>query len=149
MINWSEQYFQKFNKSFFFPIKQQRTTKPIISESSNRGERYRFAEEGRNQFYLKIEDGYEQGCQIVLGATYQNWETYTKNTTKYSSIGDLNQMAITYTKLPYVQMPKFSIASRSEIYEYWDFWYENIPSGNPGYETRYLFTQFRDKILLW
>jgi hypothetical protein len=25
-----------------------------------------------------------QGCQIFHGAIYQNWEKYTKNTTKYS-----------------------------------------------------------------
>jgi hypothetical protein len=26
----------------------------------------------------------EQGCQIFIGATYQNWEKYTKKTTKLS-----------------------------------------------------------------
>jgi hypothetical protein len=28
--------------------------------------------------------GLNQGCQIFLGATHQNWEKYTKKTSKYS-----------------------------------------------------------------
>jgi hypothetical protein len=35
----------------------------------------------------------------------------------------------------YVQI--FSFASPSKKYPNWDFWYENIPSGNPDYKLRY------------
>jgi hypothetical protein len=34
------------------------------------------------------------------------------------------------TKWPY-NMPTFSISRHSRIYPNWDFWFENIPSGNP------------------
>jgi hypothetical protein len=29
-------------------------------------------------------------------------------------------------------IPTSSIVRPSKIYPYWDFWYENKPSGNPG-----------------
>jgi hypothetical protein len=35
----------------------------------------------------------------------------------------MNQMAI--------QLPTYSIARPSKIYPRWNFWFENMPSGNP------------------
>jgi hypothetical protein len=40
-------------------------------------------------------------------------------------------MATKYTKWPY-NIPTFSILRPSKIYPNRDFWFENIPSGNPG-----------------
>jgi hypothetical protein len=42
------------------------------------------------------------------------------------------QMAVKYTKRPQ-NIPTSSIARPSKIYPDWDFWFENIPSGNPDY----------------
>jgi hypothetical protein len=39
------------------------------------------------------------------------------------------------TALQYQNMPKFSIPSPSNMYQKWDFWSANKPSGNPGFET--------------
>jgi hypothetical protein len=46
-------------------------------------------------------------------------------TTKYAY-----QMAIIYSKWV-KNIPTNSITRPSKIYPNWDFWYENIPSGNP------------------
>jgi hypothetical protein len=75
---------------------------------------------------------WDQGCQILLGTTCQNggkiYQMTTKCTTKC-------------TKWPYnvpfgrkidnmvIKIPS-SIARPSKIYPNWDFWFENIPSGN-------------------
>jgi hypothetical protein len=40
------------------------------------------------------------------------------------------QMTVKYSKRP--KLLTFSIARPSKIYPNWDFWVENIPSGNPG-----------------
>jgi hypothetical protein len=67
----------------------------------------------------------EQGCQIYLGPTFQNGQ----NIRNYRKI---YQMA--------VNIPTLSITRPSKIYPNWDFWFENIPSGNPVLErTRNLF----------
>jgi hypothetical protein len=55
-----------------------------------------------------------QGCQISLGIAYQNKPIDYK----------IYQMTI--------NIPEFSLPMHSKIYPNWDFWYENIPSGNPG-----------------
>jgi hypothetical protein len=55
----------------------------------------------------------DQGCQIFLGATYQ----YGKK----------------YTKRPH-NIPTLSVAGPSKICPKCDFWFENIPSGNPVHE---------------
>jgi hypothetical protein len=52
-------------------------------------------------------------------------------------------MAIKYTNrlknAKLVQnIPTFSIPSSSKIFSKWDFWYENIPSGNADYEYKFL-----------
>jgi hypothetical protein len=36
-----------------------------------------------------------------------------------------------YSKFPW-NIPTFSIPRSSKIYPNWDFWFENMPSGNPG-----------------
>jgi hypothetical protein len=35
----------------------------------------------------------------------------------------------------YVGIPTFSILRPSKIYPNWDFWFENIPSGNPAFDV--------------
>jgi hypothetical protein len=42
-----------------------------------------------------------------------------------------HQMLIIYSKWPQ-NTPTFSIPRPSKIYPNWDFWFEKIPSGNPG-----------------
>jgi hypothetical protein len=61
----------------------------------------------------------DQGCQIFLGTTYQNG----KNIPNYHNI---YQMAVKCKNIP-----TSSIARPSKIYPNLDFWFENIPSGNP------------------
>jgi hypothetical protein len=39
-------------------------------------------------------------------------------------------MTTKYTKWP-LNIPTFAFPRFSKIYPNWDFWYENIPSGNP------------------
>jgi hypothetical protein len=63
----------------------------------------------------------DQGCQIFIGATNQ----IGKNIPKY-------RMALKYTTIaiqipPRRNTPHFSVP----MYQSWQFWYENIPSGNP------------------
>jgi hypothetical protein len=31
-----------------------------------------------------------------------------------------------------IKIPTYPIAKHCKIYKNWDFWFENIPSGNPG-----------------
>jgi hypothetical protein len=50
-------------------------------------------------------------------------------------------MAIKYTKcrkidLTAIKIPTSFIARLSKIYPNWDFWFENIPSGNPAYRRK-------------
>jgi hypothetical protein len=40
-------------------------------------------------------------------------------------------MAIKCTKWSY-NLPTYSILRPSKIYQNWDFWFENVPFGNPG-----------------
>jgi hypothetical protein len=82
--------------------------------------------------YLKNSfGGTDQGCQIFLVTTNQKGRKYIKIAIQY-------QMAIKYahqngnkdTKLPLNTYTK--ILYPFKIYQNWPFWYENIPSGNPG-----------------
>jgi hypothetical protein len=36
----------------------------------------------------------------------------------------------------YLHIPTSSVARPSKIYPNWDFWFENIPSGNPDIEPK-------------
>jgi hypothetical protein len=75
----------------------------------------------------------DQGCQILLGTIYQNGEKYTKLPLNYQIATKLPnglnifQMVIKYTNLFHSKalqnLPKL------------DFWFENIPSGNPDVDT--------------
>jgi hypothetical protein len=47
--------------------------------------------------------------------------------------GKTYQMAIKYTKW-LENLPTSSIARPSKIYPNWNFWFENMPSGNPDVE---------------
>jgi hypothetical protein len=68
---------------------------------------------------------FSQGCQIFLGTTYQNGKNIPNNQIIY-------QMAEIQTKWS-ENIPTSSIASPSKIYSNKDFWFENMPSGNPGF----------------
>jgi hypothetical protein len=41
-------------------------------------------------------------------------------------------MAIKQAKWSYLKYANTSIARSTKIYPNWDFWFENIPSGNPA-----------------
>jgi hypothetical protein len=74
--------------------------------------------------------GFDQGCQIFLGPKYQNGGKYTKlpqNIPSGLNGRKIDQMVIKYTKI----FP-------SKIYPNWDFWFENKPSGNPGFDPAVL-----------
>jgi hypothetical protein len=69
-----------------------------------------------------------QACQIFLDTICQNGGKCTK-------LPEDDPMAMTYSpwaKKHFQKFPKFSIPSPSKMYPNWDFWFENIPSGNPG-----------------
>jgi hypothetical protein len=73
-----------------------------------------------------------QGCQIFLGTKYQNREKY-QITTKDT------KMSIKYTEYPLkrpnvhkIYLPYIFHSKPSKIYPNLDFWFENIPSGNPA-----------------
>jgi hypothetical protein len=56
--------------------------------------------------------GLEQGCQIFLGATYQNKEKYTKTGGNIQNGHTVYQMAVKLTKWP-LNIPTSSIATPS------------------------------------
>jgi hypothetical protein len=58
---------------------------------------------------------------------------YYKLPLKLPNAHKMYQMAI-YSKWPYIT-PTFPIPRLSKIYPNWDFWFENVPSGNPGVEV--------------
>jgi hypothetical protein len=68
-----------------------------------------------------------QGCQIFVGATYQSGEKYTKITLKHTK---WPQNIPNGCKKP--ELPTSSIARPSKIPPTWDFWFKNMPSGNPA-----------------
>jgi hypothetical protein len=54
----------------------------------------------------------------------------------YRNDHKMYQASIKYTKGRYIdlvakKLRKFFVARHSKIYPNWDFWFENIPSGNP------------------
>jgi hypothetical protein len=51
-------------------------------------------------------------------------------------------MSVKYTQKP-LHIPTSSIASPSKIYPNYDFWLENMPSGNPGMASNVRFQFFR------
>jgi hypothetical protein len=65
----------------------------------------------KNDSTYKITLALPQGCQIFLGANIEN-------------IPNGNKIYQMYRHLQLQDPPKF--------YPNWDFWFENIPSGNPA-----------------
>jgi hypothetical protein len=70
-------------------------------------------------------------ARFFFGAAYQNMKNIPNNCKLYQMANiyipngrKIHQMALKYTT--------FSIARPSKIYPNWDFWFENMPSGNPG-----------------
>jgi hypothetical protein len=72
----------------------------------------------------------KQGCQIFRGATYQNGEKYTKTGETIPKGHKIYQITGKLTKWPLNILTSF-IGRSSKIYPNRDFWFENIPSGNP------------------
>jgi hypothetical protein len=75
-----------------------------------------------------------QGCQILIDTKYQKPGKIYQITTKLPNEHKIYQMALINSKLEY-NLPIFSIIRPSKIYPIRDFWFENIPSGNPGRKT--------------
>jgi hypothetical protein len=74
-----------------------------------------------------------QGCQILLDTIYQNGGKYTKLPLNYHiAIPRMYQMAVIYSKWH----TNLSIPKPCKMYPNWDFWFENIPSGNPAVHSR-------------
>jgi hypothetical protein len=68
------------------------------------------------------------GCQIFLDTRYQNGENVTNDHNIY-------QIAITWCK--WLQcVPNCHKISHSKAFQNLVFWCENIPSGNPGVDSR-------------
>jgi hypothetical protein len=76
-----------------------------------------------------------QGCQIFLGAWYQNRKKmyqinpkYAKWSQNFPNVSKIFQMVIKY----------FNIFQPKALKNYpdWDFWFENKPSGNPDLHWR-------------
>jgi hypothetical protein len=59
---------------------------------------------------------------------------YTKAVENVPDCHKIYQMAIEYTK-----WPNFSVSKPSKIYPNWDFWFENIASGNPASRRKWDF----------
>jgi hypothetical protein len=70
-----------------------------------------------------------QGCQIFIDTIYQNGGKYTKITTTLPNGHKVYQMAVKYSKL--VNVLTYSSLWPSRNYPNWNFWFKNIPSGNP------------------
>jgi hypothetical protein len=64
---------------------------------------------------------------IVYDTKTGNW---AQNVPKGHKI---SQMAVNYSKWPHVNIQTFSNLRASKIYPNWYFWFENKPSGNPGW----------------
>jgi hypothetical protein len=70
---------------------------------------------------------------------FSEYVSYNKSPELSDFIVQHTKMGKKYTKRPLkmpninnVPIPKFSTPRPSKIFQNWDFWYENIPSGNPG-----------------
>jgi hypothetical protein len=72
-----------------------------------------------------------QGCQIFLDTIYQNGEN-NQLATKLPNGHTLYLMAIIHSIRP-KNIPIYYIQRLSKIYPDWDFWFKNIPSGNPAH----------------
>jgi hypothetical protein len=75
-----------------------------------------------------------QGCQIFLDKMYQNWAKIYQIATKLPKHHKMYQMGIIYSKWP-KSKPKVFHSKALKISPNWDFWFENIPSGNPVVHT--------------
>jgi hypothetical protein len=73
----------------------------------------------------------QQGCQIFIGKTYQNGDEYTKLPQNVPNGQCITQTTVKFSKCT-LNIPRFSIPRSSKMYPNWDFWFENIPSGNPA-----------------
>jgi hypothetical protein len=71
----------------------------------------------------------QQVCQICHGTTYQNGKTIPIDHKVYEiATKYMDQMAIKYTNIFHCKI--------LQIYPNWDFWFENIASGNADTQVK-------------
>jgi hypothetical protein len=73
-----------------------------------------------------------QGCQIFLGAWYQDWKKCTKWT---QNVPNGHKSSHTYVRKIFQMYQQYINIYQSQalqIYPNWDFWFEKKPSCNPG-----------------
>jgi hypothetical protein len=78
----------------------------------------------------------KQGCQIFRGATYHNGENIPNDHKKYKLVIKITEGR----KIFKIAKTKINIfhSKAHQSYPHWDFWYENIPSGNHGRKMLYV-----------
>jgi hypothetical protein len=72
-----------------------------------------------------------RSCQIFLGKTYQNGKNIPNDHKRYQKAIKYILFCRKVDKMA-IKIPTSSFARPSKIYPNWDFWFENIPSGNTG-----------------
>jgi hypothetical protein len=82
----------------------------------------------RNQLIIWL--GSKAGLPDFSWHNIPKWGKIYQIATKLPKGHKIYQMAVVYSKSP-LNTPTFSIQRPSNIYPNWDFWFENIPSGNP------------------
>jgi hypothetical protein len=78
-------------------------------------------------FFIGAQASLGQGCQIFIGAWYQNRKNVPNEHKTY-------QMVIKFSKWPWIYINVF----KSEAYQ--NFWFENKPSGNPALRLQGMYT---------
>jgi hypothetical protein len=73
---------------------------------------------------LRIVIAADKGCQIFIDTIHQNGEKLTKLPLNQQNGHKIYQLSVI-----------FSISRLSKNYQNWNFWFENIPSGNPAVPT--------------
>jgi hypothetical protein len=79
-------------------------------------------------------------CKVARFSILQ----YSKNWKNTPIDNNIYQITAKYTEWPW-NIPKCSIMRPIKIFRNWDFWYENIPSGNPNFKSAimYIHTKHR------
>jgi hypothetical protein len=81
--------------------------------------------------HIKWISAVRQGCQIFLDTMHQNWGNYTILPLNYQNDHQMHQKAVIYSKWN-KNITTFTNPWPAKIDSNCDFWFENIPSGNPA-----------------